>query len=89
MASSPGLSFVSELNRLANGGTYPALTAQLTATQAANVWAGTTGRPLISALNYKNDSGTTLLNMKSLNAVCNAIAGTTGKSSTDALRSIA
>lgn len=89
MASSPGLSFVSELNRLANGGTYPALTARLTATQAANVWAGTTGRTLISALNYKNSAGTTLLNMKPLQAVCNAIAGTTGKSATDALRSIA
>lgn len=81
--------FVAELNRLANDGVYPARTAFLTATRAANVWAGTNGLTLIAALNYINDRNTTLLNMKPLQAVCNAIAGTTGKSSTDALRSIA
>ena len=36
-----GSSFTSELNRLANGGTYPALTAYMAATAAANAFAGT------------------------------------------------
>ena len=51
-----GSSFASELNRLANGGTYPAISAYLAPTQAANVYAGTTGLALIAALNKKADA---------------------------------
>ena len=36
-----GSSFTSELNRLANSGTYPALTAYLAPVGAANQYAGT------------------------------------------------
>ena len=36
-----GSTFVAELNRLANSGTYPARTAFKEAQAAANVWAGT------------------------------------------------
>ena len=80
---SEGTTFTSELNRLANGGaSYPANSAYRTATQAANVWAGTIGLPLVAALNKKNGSvGFGLLH------VCNALAGSVGKSETDALRS--
>ena len=46
-----GSSFTSELNRLANGGTYPAITAYKAPTDAANDYAGTTGLALIGALN--------------------------------------
>ena len=85
MAGVAGTTFTSELNRLANGGaSYPANSAYRTATQAANVWAGTVGKPLVQALNSKNGSvGFGLAH------VCNALAGTTLKSSTDALRSMA
>jgi len=36
-----GTSFTSELNRLANGGTYPAISAYLSPNKAANVYANT------------------------------------------------
>jgi hypothetical protein len=105
-------SFVAELNRLANDGYYPERTAYLTATRAANVWAGTNGLTLIAALNYINNRNTSqptgvvfnsvyvynedfpyggntpLSQWLPLLAVCNAIAGTTNKSSADALGSI-
>lgn len=51
-----GSSFTSELNRLANSGTYPALTAYLAATGAANDYANTTGKALIGALNLAADA---------------------------------
>lgn len=83
MAGVAGTTFTSELNRLANGGvSYPANSAYKTATAAANTWAATTGLPLVRALNVKN--GTVGLG---LSHVCNALAGTTLKSETDALRS--
>lgn len=83
MAGVAGTTFTSELNRLANGGaSYPANGSYFTATMAANVWAGTTGLPLLRALNVKNGSVGV-----AMNAVCNTLAGTTLKSATDALRS--
>ena len=85
MAGTAGSTFTSELNRLANGGaSYPANSAYLTYEKAANVWAGTTGLPLVAALNHKNGSVGF-----ALSHVCNALAGTTDKSETDALRSMA
>jgi len=83
-----GSTLVAELNRLANAGTYPARTAFLEAQGAANKWAGTTGLGIIAALNYKVSSTRTRDNFKSLNAVCNELASTTGKSAVSALRSI-
>ena len=88
MASIPGLSFCAELNRLANGGDYPLMTAFKESQGAANAWAGTTGKGLIAALNYKADANRQPNNYKGLNAICNELAGTTGKSAVVALRSI-
>lgn len=85
MAGVAGTTFTSELNRLANGGvSYPANSAYRTARTAANVWAGSTGAPLLRALNIKN--GTVGFGLEH---VCNALAGTTLKSATDALRLVA
>jgi hypothetical protein len=83
-----GSTFVAELNRLANSGTYPARTAFKEAQAAANVWAGTDNKSLIAALNYKASSTLLTPQYKGLNAVCYEIAGTTNKSATSALRSI-
>lgn len=88
MAGIAGSTLCAELNRLANGGTYPAMTAFLDEQGAANKWAGTTGKGLIGALNYKASSSRQPNNFKNLNAICNELAGTTGKSAVDALRTI-
>jgi len=80
-----GSSLQSELNRL-NGVTTPS--SMRDAAGAANVYAGTTGRDLIAALNIKASGSRQPNAFKGLNAVCNEIAGTTDKSATDALRSI-
>lgn len=69
----PGSTLVDELNRLANGGTYPALTAYLAEDGAANKWAGTTGLTLVQALNYKASITDPSL-MKSLNRWANSYA---------------
>ena len=83
-----GSSFTSELNRLANSGTYPVLTSYLAATGAANKYAGTTGKALIGALNLEADSARQPKDFKALGGICNELAGTTNLSPTDALRSI-
>jgi hypothetical protein len=83
-----GSTFVAELNRLANSGTYPDRAAFKEAQSAANVWAGTADKSLVAALNYKASSTRLPTEFKGLNAVCNEIAGTTNKSATSALRSI-
>jgi len=83
-----GSPLCAELNRLANGGTYPAITAFLDDQGAANKWAGTTGLALVGALNYKASSSRTPDAFKGLNAICNELASTTGKSAVDALRSL-
>jgi hypothetical protein len=84
-----GSTLCAELNRLANGGTYPAMTAFLDEQGAANKWASTSGLGIIAALNLKFSGTRTPAQYKDLNAVCNELAGTTGKSAVDALRSIA
>jgi len=83
-----GSTLCAELNRLANGGTYPALTVYLAEQGAANKWAGTTGLGLNAALNIKASGSRTPAAYKGLNAVCNELASTTGKSAVDALRSL-
>ena len=83
-----GSSFTSELNRLANGGTYPSLPNYVAPVQAANVYAGTTGLALIAALNKKADANRQPSAYKALGGICNELAGTTNLSPTDALRSI-
>jgi hypothetical protein len=88
VAGIAGSTLCAELNRLANGGTYPARTAFLDEQGAANAWAGTSGKGIIGALNYEADSSRQPNNFKSLNAICNELAGTTGKSAVDALRTL-
>jgi len=83
-----GSTLTSEMNRLANGGTYPAITAYLALVGAANAWAGTSGLGLLGALNIKADGSRQPDDYLGLNAVCNEIAGTSGLSAVDALRSI-
>jgi hypothetical protein len=83
-----GSTFTAELNRLANGGTYPAYTVYEAPQGAANSWAGTTGLGLIAALNYKASSTRQPDDYKGLNAICNELAGTSGLSAVVALRSI-
>jgi hypothetical protein len=83
-----GSTLTGELNRLANGGTYPVYTAYDAPQGAANAWAGTTGKGLIAALNYKASSTRQPNNYKGLNAICNELAGTSGLSAVVALRSI-
>lgn len=82
-----GSTLTSELNRLANGGTYPAITDYLDDQGAANKWAGTSGLATVGALNIK--LGVTNPSLwKDIVGVCNALAGTTNKSAVDALRGI-
>lgn len=67
----PAANYIYEIQQSLNvlaGGT--ATGPMMDDTLAANTWAGTTGLPLISALNHKN--GTTGLD---LNLVCNQLAG--------------
>ena len=88
MAGIAGSTLCAELNRLANGGTYPALTAFLDEQGAANKWASTSGLGIVGALNIKASSSRQPNNFKGLNAVCNELAGTIGKSALDALRTL-
>ena len=88
MAGTAGSTICAELNRLANGGTYPAMTAFKSEQGAANAYAGTSGLGVIAALNYKASSTRTPNQYKGLIAVCNELAGTTGKSALEALRTI-
>ena len=83
-----GSTFTSELNRLANGGTYPALTIYKDAQGAANAYASTSGLGIIAALNKKADANRQPNNYKGLNAICNELASTTNLSAVVALRSI-
>ena len=79
-----GSTLTAELNRLANGGTYPAIQSYVDDAKAANTWAGTTGLDLVGALNVK--AGNTLPNYKDLRGVCNQLGSTTDKAPAAALR---
>jgi hypothetical protein len=84
-----GSTIVDELNRLANGGTYPARTLYKEKQGAANQWAGTSGLGLLAALNKKASSSRQPKDYKGFNAVCNELASTTGLSGLAALREVA
>lgn len=74
--------FTLSLNILA-GVTNSAGGVTMSATQAANVWAGTTDLDLLDALNRK--AGNKLPNYRDFNGVCNQLAGTTNAEGQDAL----
>jgi hypothetical protein len=82
-----GSTFSAELNRLANGGTYPAILAWKADNLAANIWAGTTNLDVQGALNRKagNTDPKTFLD---INGVCNLLASTSSLEATEALRRI-
>jgi hypothetical protein len=83
-----GSTLVAELNRLANGGTYPARTAFLEEAAAACKWAGLPYTyETVHALNIKYGI-TDPSKFYGLNAIANLIAGTTNASAVSALRSI-
>lgn len=74
----PGSTLRDELNRLANGGEYPARTSYLDEDGAVNDWVGTPpGTPLLAALNYKASSTRKYPDYKGHNAVASEIAGIT------------
>jgi len=81
MAGTAGSSLTAELNRLAS-------TTSKAAQGAANVYAGTSGLGVVAALNIKASGVRQPSAYKGLNAICNELAGTTGKSAADALRTI-
>ena len=74
----PGSTLRDELNRLANGGEYPAKTVYKDEEGASNVWAGTApGTGLLGSLNYKASSSRKHPDYKGHNAVCSELAGIT------------
>lgn len=79
-----GSTLHAELNRLANGGTYPAIQSYVGAAQAANTWAGTTGLSVVGALNSK--AGNARSAYKDLRGVCNQLGSTTNLAAAAALR---
>jgi hypothetical protein len=76
-----GSSFNAELNRLAG-------TTGRANQGAANAYASTSGLGIIAALNIKVSALRQPSDYKNLNAICNELASTTGKSAVVALRSI-
>lgn len=83
-----------ELNRLANGGTYPAITAYKDQAGAAQAWAATRSialgniTDLVGVLNYIAGI-TNPKDMLALAGVCNYIAGTYGLEASAALGLVA
>jgi hypothetical protein len=83
-----------ELNRLANGGTYPARSAYLDQAGAAQKWAATNSvllgsvTDLVGVVNYIGGI-TNRPDMLDIAGICNKIAGTTGLEPAAALREVA
>jgi hypothetical protein len=76
-----GSSLTAELNRLAG-------TTGKAEQGAANTYASTSGLGVNAALNKKADANRQPTAYKGLNAICNELASTSGKSAIAALRSI-
>lgn len=83
-----------ELNRLANGGTYPAISAYLDRAGAARAWAAAKSvslgdvTDLVGVVNYIGGI-TNRKDMLDIAGICNKIAGTTGLEPAAALREVA
>ena len=83
-----------ELNRLANGGTYPLISAYYDQAKAAQEWAAakavTLGdvTDLVGVVNYIGGI-TNRTKMLDIAGICNKIAGTTGLEPAAALREVA
>jgi hypothetical protein len=90
----PGSTLNDELNRLANGGTYPAISAYLDQAAAARAWAvaksvslGST-TDLVGVLNLVGGV-TTITSWLDIAGICNKIASTTQLEPAAALREVA
>ena len=81
-----GTTMVAELNRLANGGTYPTMDKFLDDEGAANKLAGTTGLSATGACNIY--AGLPISQWQDLQGACNKIAGTVGLGAAEALRRV-
>lgn len=89
----PGSTLVAELNRLANGGTYPPITSYVDEAKAALAWAAARG-----VTPYHTDTVGVLNDIAGIpdgsndrldyNGVCNYIAGTTGLTANAALQGL-
>lgn len=80
-----------ELNRLANGGTYPALSAYVDQAAAARAWAAQRSVTLTTTdtVGVLNEiAGLTRPNWLDFSGVCNYLASTTGLPAAAALRGI-
>ena len=83
-----------ELNRLANGGTYPAISAYKDQAGAAQAWAAAKSinlkgiTDLVGVINYVGGI-TSRQSMLDIAGICNLIAGTTGLEPAAALREVA
>lgn len=90
----PGSTLNDELNRLANGGTYPAIALYLDKAGAAQKWAARKSVSLgnvtdvVGVLNYIKGYTTTPPSLD-LAGICNAIAGTVNLEPAAALREVA
>ena len=90
----PGSTLNDELNRLANGGTYPPISAYKDQAAAAQAWAAAKSvalgkiTDLVGVVNYIGGI-TTRSSMLDIAGICNKIAGTTGLEPAAALREVA
>lgn len=89
----PGSTLVAELNRLANGGTYPPISQYVDEALAARRWAAARGitsdhKDTVGVLNdIAGISGSANTHLD-YNGVCNRIAGTTGLTANVALQGL-
>ena len=89
----PGSTLVAELNRLANGGTYPPINTYVDEALAAKRWATARGvttshTDTVGILNDIAGIGGTPANHLDYTGVCNLIAGTSRLTANAALQSI-
>ena len=90
----PGSTLNDELNRLANGGTYPPISDYKDQAGAAQAWAAAKSitlngvSDLVGVVNYVGGI-TTRQSMLDIAGICNYIAGTSGLEPAAALREVA
>lgn len=89
----PGTTLVAELNRLANGGTYPPITAYVDEAAAARGWAAARNVTInhtdtVGVLNDIAGIADNSNDRLDYNGVCNYIAGTTGLTANVALQGL-
>ena len=89
----PGSTLVAELNRLANGGTYPPISSYVDEAAAARGWAAARGVTLnhTDTVGVLNDIAGIADDAKvrlDYNGVCNYLAGTTGLTANAALQGL-